>query len=40
MSHLAARQEVRGLLNALRLSAVAVAPPPAPMMQTALLGTT
>jgi len=40
MSHLAARQEVRGLLNALRLPAVAVAPPPAPMMQTALLGTT
>ncbi len=40
MSHVAARQEVRALLQALRLPALAVAPVPAPMVQTALLGTT
>ncbi len=40
MSHVAARQEVRGLLQALRLPAKAVAPAAAPMMQTAMLGPT
>jgi chromosome partitioning protein len=40
MSHVAARQEVRGLLQALRLPEVEAAPAPAPMMQTALLGPT
>ncbi len=40
MSHVAARQEVRGLLQALRLPPTLTAPPPAPLVQTALLGTT
>ncbi len=40
MSHLAARQEVRALLQALRLPALAADPPTAPMVQTALVGTT
>jgi chromosome partitioning protein len=41
MSHLAARQEVRGLLQVLKLPALAAeAAPSAPMMQTALLETT
>ena len=40
MSHVAARQEVRGLLQALRLPAAAAAAPAAPPMQSALLGTT
>ena len=40
MSHVAARQEVRGLLQSLRLPARAAAPVAPPMMQTALLGPT
>ena len=40
MSHVAARQEVRALLQALRLPPGAVAPPPPALVQTALLGTT
>ena len=40
MSHVAARQEVRGLLQALKLPAAVAAPAPPPMVQTALLGTT
>ena len=40
MSHVAARQEVRGLLQALRLPVAATPTPATPLVQTALLGTT
>jgi len=40
MSHVAARQEVRGLLQALRLPVAATPTPAVPLVQTALLGTT
>jgi chromosome partitioning protein len=40
MSHVAARQEVRGLLQALRLPAGPAAAPSAPLVQSALIGTT
>jgi chromosome partitioning protein len=40
MSHVAARQEVRGLLQALKLPVIAVPPPAPSLMQTSLLGTT
>jgi chromosome partitioning protein len=40
MSHVAARQEVRGLLQALRLPEVVAEPPPARLVQTTLFETT
>jgi chromosome partitioning protein len=40
MSHVAARQEVRTLLQALKLPGASVSAPPAPLVQSALIGTT